>query len=146
MLPCCRKSNLNDHANGAMNQHRVSMLVRALGFPKSDRELAFQHFGHSGEVNRNIYQAPPAEEQLESTGKYLKLIDEGAQLHGPLTMTKPGSTVSQAHDSSHIYGKRTFNHILKKIESWKGKILNKPGKGFAPKSLIYCFKLFLKSI
>ena len=97
-----------------MNQHRVSTLVRALGFPKSDLELAFQHFGHSRDVNRNIYQAPPAEQQLESTGKYLKLIDEVAQLHGPSTMTKPGPTVSQAHDSSHIYGKRTFNHILKK--------------------------------
>ena len=112
MLACCRKSNLNDHVNGTMNRHRVSTLVGALGLPESDRELAFQHFGHSGDVNRNIYQAPPAEQQLESTGKYLKLIDEGAQLYGSSTMTKPGPTVSQAHDSNHIYGKRTFNYIF----------------------------------
>ena len=33
-------------------------------------------------MNTNIYQVPPAEQQLESTGKYLQLLDEGAHLYG----------------------------------------------------------------
>ena len=61
------------------------------------------------------------EQQLESIGKYLRLIDEGAQLYGSLTKTKPGPTVSQAHDSIRIYGKRTFNFIFKK-EKDRGKV------------------------
>ena len=91
MLACCRKSNLDDHVNETMNRHRVATFVGALGLPESGR------FGHSGDVNRNIYQALPAEKQLESNGKYLQLIDEGAHFNGSSTMTKRDPTVSRAY-------------------------------------------------
>ena len=57
------------------------------------------------------------------------------------TMTKPGPTVSQAYDPTHIYGKRTFNYLF----FTKQKILNKPGKVFLLQNIWFtCFKLFIK--
>ena len=77
MVSCCKKANLDSNVNGTMNRHRVSTLIGALGLPESEQQLAFDHFGHSGDINRNVYQVPQAERQLQSTGRYLKLIDKG---------------------------------------------------------------------
>ena len=77
MVSCCKKANLDSNVNGTMNRHRVSTLIVALGLPESEQQLAFDHFGHSGDINRNVYQVPQAERQLQSTGRYLKLIDKG---------------------------------------------------------------------
>ena len=80
MMNCCKSANLEGKMNGTMNRHRVSTMIGALGLSESDQELAFQHFGHSGDVNRNIYQVPQAEQQLATTGKYLQQIDNGKDL------------------------------------------------------------------
>ena len=40
-------------------------------------EWAYSHFGHSGDINKNIYQIPQAHQQLLSTAKYLTSIDQG---------------------------------------------------------------------
>ena len=79
LMACCKKGNLEGKVTGTMNRHRVSTLIGALGLPESEQQLAFDHFGHSGDINRNIYQVPQAERQLASTGKYLQMIDKGLE-------------------------------------------------------------------
>lgn len=76
LMSTCKKSDIIVKINGTINRHRVSSLIGALGLPEHEQELAFQHLGHSGDINRNIYQAPPAERQLASTGRYLAMIDK----------------------------------------------------------------------
>ena len=70
-----------------MNRHRVSSFIGAMGLPEAEQNLAFEHFGHSKDININVYQAPPAELQLKSTGNYLKLTDEGG--HFPRLKQQP---------------------------------------------------------
>lgn len=77
LMNSCTKANIDGKVNGTMNRHRVSTMIGMLGLPEDEQQLAFDHFGHSGDVNRNIYQAPQAERQLATTGKYLQLIDNG---------------------------------------------------------------------
>ena len=104
MIACCKKCNLSSNVTGTTNRHRVSTLIGALGLPESDQLLAFEHFGHSGDVNRNIYQVPPAEQQLRSTGRYLQLIDQGASTESSSTVSKTASssTVSKTASSSTV--------------------------------------------
>lgn len=75
---CCKKCDLNGKITGTINRHRLASLIGALGLPESDQLLAFDHFGHSGDVNKNIYQVPQAERQLATTGKYLQMIDNSS--------------------------------------------------------------------
>ena len=78
-----------------MNRHRVSTLIGALGLPEHEKQLAYEHFGHSGSINQNIYQAPPAEQQLATTGKYLRMIDKG---HSTVTKQESTKLQTSTHD------------------------------------------------
>ena len=72
-LPISDKSRLT----ATTNRHRLSTLIASQVLPDNERNLFFDHMGHSESINRNIYQAPPAIMQLIKTGKHLKEIDEG---------------------------------------------------------------------
>ena len=74
-MTSCKKAKVGRKITGMMNRHRVSSLIGALGLPGPEQQLAFDHFGHSGDVNGNIYQVPQAERQLKATAKYLHVID-----------------------------------------------------------------------
>ena len=52
-------------------------MTAGLGLAENEMELAYAHLGHSGDINKNIYQLPQAHQQLLSTAKYLTLIDQG---------------------------------------------------------------------
>ena len=68
----CQKLPIVKHnINGTKNQHRLSTLIAGLGLTENKMELAFAHFGHSGDTNKNIYQVPQAHQQLLSPTKYL---------------------------------------------------------------------------
>lgn len=77
LMNCCKRANLEGKVNGTMNRHRVSTIIGSFGLPETEQQLVFDHFGHSGDVNKNIYQIPQAERQLATTGKYLIKIDKG---------------------------------------------------------------------
>ena len=62
------------------NCHRISTLFAGLDVPQKDRELFYSHMGHSEDINRNVYQAPLAIQEITSMGKQLMQIDEG-KLH-----------------------------------------------------------------
>lgn len=85
---CCKKCDLNGKITGTINRRRLSSLIVALGLPESDQILAFDHFRHSGDVNKHVYQVPQAERQLATTGKYLQMIDNNS------SSIKPSSSSS----------------------------------------------------
>ena len=66
-----------ERINGTANRHRLSTLIAGLGLSEADMSLAYEHFGHSEKINKTIYQAPPAHQQLLSTGKHLSALDDG---------------------------------------------------------------------
>ena len=88
LMNSCKKAHIDGKVNGTMNRHRVSTMIGMLGLPENEQQLAFDHFGHSGDVNRNIYQAPQAERQLATTGRYLQMIDNGNCSNGLNTSEK----------------------------------------------------------
>ena len=59
------------------NRHRVSTLFAGLELPKTDQKMFYDHMGHSKNINKNIYQAPPALLEITRVGKHLAEIDEG---------------------------------------------------------------------
>nr|XP_047140233.1 uncharacterized protein LOC124815515 [Hydra vulgaris] len=77
LVSCCKKANVDGRLTGTMNRHRVSSLIGALGLSVSNQQLVHDHFGHSGDVNKNIYQVPQAEQQLRTIGQFLRNIDQG---------------------------------------------------------------------
>ncbi|XP_047131219.2 uncharacterized protein LOC136071695 [Hydra vulgaris] len=72
-LPIINKSRLT----GTTNRHRLSTLMAAINLSDLEKSLVFKHFGHSKNINENIYQAPAAHQQILSTGKHLLAIDAG---------------------------------------------------------------------
>ncbi|XP_057317070.1 uncharacterized protein LOC130661123 [Hydractinia symbiolongicarpus] len=111
LMACCKKANLTDKVNGTMNRHRVSTLIGSFGLSEAEQQLAFDHFGHSGDVNRNIYQVPQAERQPKSTGRYLELIDKG--LDGALSATQIDTAISTHSDGTKIFPFFDFEYELR---------------------------------
>ena len=72
-LPIINKSRLT----GTTNRHRLSTLMAAINLSDLEKSLVLKHFGHSKDINENIYQAPAAHQQILSTGKHLLAIDTG---------------------------------------------------------------------
>ena len=60
--------------NATRNRHRVASLLAKLHLSQKEKDLIFQHFGHSEHMNKNVYQAPPGSQQLQSTGRLLSEI------------------------------------------------------------------------
>uniref|UniRef100_A0A7M6DJE2 SET domain-containing protein n=4 Tax=Clytia hemisphaerica TaxID=252671 RepID=A0A7M6DJE2_9CNID len=76
LTTCCKKAGIESKINGTLNRHRVSSIMGAFNLTETDRNLSYDHFGHSEEMNRFVYQIPQAEQQLAKTGEYLSLIDK----------------------------------------------------------------------
>ena len=55
-------------------RHRAATKFANLEMSESDRQFFFSHIGHSEDVNKNIYQCPPALRKLQ-VGSYLTEID-----------------------------------------------------------------------
>ena len=104
LMYCCKKAGLEKKVNGTMNRHRVSSLIGAMGLSEADQQLVFDHFGHSGDVNKNIYQVPQAERQLSTTGKYLEMIDTGI----PFSAVRSTSDTRSSPPSLAVRPSRSF--------------------------------------
>ena len=66
-----------DKIKATTNRHRISTFVAALDMPDQDRQLFYKHFGHSSEINENVYQNPVGIREVTQVGKRLLKIDEG---------------------------------------------------------------------
>ena len=75
----CDKVNVSNKSllTATKNRHRVSTIFASLDMPSKDRQLFYDHMGHSAGINEAIYQAPPAVMEVIKVGKNLKSIDEG---------------------------------------------------------------------
>lgn len=62
--------------NPTSNRHRVANLMAKFELSHTERNLVFQHFGHSKDVNENVYQACPGSMQLKVTGNLLQQIKD----------------------------------------------------------------------
>jgi hypothetical protein len=58
-------------------RHRTSTIIEPLKLPQYTKEKLYTHMGHSADINRNVYQAPPALERPRTVGKQLHLLDQG---------------------------------------------------------------------
>jgi len=56
-----------ENIKATTNRHRVSTWYASLEIAPHDRELFFQHMRHSGKVNEENYQAPPAKNSGEES-------------------------------------------------------------------------------
>ena len=57
--------------NATKNRHRVASLLANLQLTEKEKDLIFKHFGHSKDVNEEIYQASAGTRQINSTGQML---------------------------------------------------------------------------
>jgi hypothetical protein len=62
--------------NATKMRHLISALYVARDLEEKDRQLFYSHMGHSDSVNKNIYQAPLAHQEVTRVGRHLKEIDE----------------------------------------------------------------------
>ena len=62
--------------NPTGNRHRVASLMAKFDLSEAEKDLVYQHFGHSKDMNINVYQACPGSLQLKTTGNLLKQIKE----------------------------------------------------------------------
>lgn len=62
--------------NPTGNRHRVASLMAKFDLKESEKDLIYQHFGHSKHINIDVYQACPGSLQLKTTGNLLKQIKE----------------------------------------------------------------------
>ena len=92
IMNSCKKANICDNVNGTMNRHRVSSIIGSMAIPENDKELIYEHFGHDGRINRDIYQVPQAERHLATTGKYLQMVDQGSACASTSTLTNTTTT------------------------------------------------------
>ena len=76
------KLGLAGTINGTRNRHRVSTLFIDMGLLENEKHLIYDHFGHSEQIHKQIYQAPPAHKQFQLTGKYLQRLDEASHTKG----------------------------------------------------------------
>jgi len=75
----CNKLNLQsrNRITATKNRHFVSTYYSNLELPENERELFYQHMGHSKSTNAENYQCPPALRELVTVGKHLAAIDKG---------------------------------------------------------------------
>ena len=77
---CIKIKDKLQHSNkltATSNRHRVSTLFAMLDLPLRDRELFYEHMGHSQAINQNVYQAPPALLEITKVGRHLIDLDNG---------------------------------------------------------------------
>lgn len=71
LVKISRKGSLN----ATKNRHRVASLLSKMLLSEKEKELIFKHFGHSKNVNEDIYQAAAGTLQLQSTGQKLLQVN-----------------------------------------------------------------------
>ena len=74
----CEKAELENRKNMTFtkNRHYISTMYACMELPTQEREKFYNHMGHSGDMNRQRYQCPPAIAEITKVGKFLHKIDQ----------------------------------------------------------------------
>ena len=84
--------SLKGALNATKNRHRVASLLAKLQLSEKEKDLIFKHFGHSGKINQNIYQAAAGTMQMQTTGQRLLEIHQSE----PIKKLKSSHNIEQA--------------------------------------------------
>lgn len=68
--------SLKGAINATRNRHRVASLLAKLNMSEQEKELIYDHFGHSKNMNKHRYQAAAGSIQIQTTGKKLLEINQ----------------------------------------------------------------------
>ena len=83
-----------------MNRHRVSSIIGSLGLSEEDQDLVYDHFGHSKDININVYQIPQAERHLNTTGALLRKIDKNEKMSTTSSVSENASPAAATPKST----------------------------------------------
>ena len=93
--------------NATQNRHRVASLLSHLKLTEKEKELIYKHFGHSKNINENVYQAAAGSLQLATTAQKLQLIN---QRNPELEKFKTGNNSETTEKLTHVL--KEVNYIL----------------------------------
>ena len=57
--------------NATKNRHRVASILARFNLNEEEKQLVYEHFGHSGKMNQDVYQTAAGSRQIKTTGKML---------------------------------------------------------------------------
>lgn len=57
--------------NATKNRHRVASILAKFNVNESEKQLVYEHFGHSKKMNQDVYQTAAGSRQIQTTGKML---------------------------------------------------------------------------
>jgi hypothetical protein len=78
----CREARLHHNVNATGMRHFAATEYVALDVAPNDRALSFKHMGHSEKINENVYQCPPAIQEITHIGRFLEQIDRMNESEG----------------------------------------------------------------
>ena len=70
-------------------RHRAATLFANMEMPEADRAFIYKHLGYSEEINKNVYQCPPAVRELTKVGSYLSNLDQNESLTSKEMSSEP---------------------------------------------------------
>jgi len=71
----CDKAQLSHRLTATDMRHRVSTFYASLEVPQEERNLFYNHMGHSEYINQNVYQCPMAAATIMKVGRQLERLD-----------------------------------------------------------------------
>ena len=71
----CEEAGVQGHVTATAARHRASTIYAGLDLPEGQRQLWYDHEGHSEQINKSIYQCPRAIQELTRVGPFLEMID-----------------------------------------------------------------------
>ena len=72
----CEKAGVSKYITATDMRHYVATHYASLEVPQHERDFFIQkHMGHSKFINENVYQCPPAIQEMRTAGKFLLSLD-----------------------------------------------------------------------
>ncbi|XP_069108879.1 uncharacterized protein [Argopecten irradians] len=71
----CTRASISKTITATSMRHRASTIYAGLDIPEGERQLFYQHMGHSEQMNKNVYQCPLAVQEVTKVGKFLSNLD-----------------------------------------------------------------------
>ena len=72
----CTEAGVTGHLTAIAARHRASMYA-GFDLPEGQRQIWYDHEGHSEQINKWIYQCSRALNELTQVGTFLERIDQG---------------------------------------------------------------------
>ena len=118
-----KRLDIKGAINATKNRHRVASLLSHLQLSEKEKELVFKHFGHSKEMNENVYQAAAGSLQVATTGQKLLEIHAGTSKQKvPEKSTRNSKGSKKKEDvTSREFAKLPVNILAKSSKEVRNK-------------------------